>query len=396
MRFLTPWVAIALAGLLVLAGGSAWWAVWPRPTLEGAAARIASGRFRAAEAQLDAYLAAYPGDEAARPLLARLLVERPDRDPEEALRLIDGLDPADPHRAAEVRAIDGEAHFWAGRYDRAEPAWLEALRLDPKIPEVGWKLLNIYAIQGRDDDSRSLALRLFAVEPDPRDRVQLLLQLIRRDAIPNEPGSIVHELEPIVRANPADLRSSTALGLAMIRSGRAEEGLALLRRNAMCHANNVAVWLAFFDALMSTGALEELTLALEGLPGPMAGLPGFDEARGWIATQNRDLNGAIQAYRRALDARPSDATLAYRLKTVLRQADRTVELAELGSKFDAIARFPEVARTAFERLNERPDLGLTSQPEEFGRLARALEQVGRQPEAAAWTLLAARRGGGPP
>ena len=60
------------------------------------------------------------------------------------------------------------------RFDEAEAAWLEALRIDPTAPEVGWNLLALYYVQGREEEARRLALRLYRVEPDPHDRASLL------------------------------------------------------------------------------------------------------------------------------------------------------------------------------------------------------------------------------
>ena len=186
MRDWSRVIAAASAGAVaLLVAMLGWWWLWPRATLTGVASRMASGQFRAAEAQLRAYLGSYPEDEKARLFLAKVLVDRPEPDPDGALGLIAGIKPDDPQRAASILAIEGDACFWQRRYDRAEAAWLEALRLQPTIPEVGFKLLNIYAAQLRTDDSRELALRLFEVEPDERDRVQLLLQLLRPDGPPD-------------------------------------------------------------------------------------------------------------------------------------------------------------------------------------------------------------------
>jgi tetratricopeptide (TPR) repeat protein len=325
-------------------------------------------------------------------MLAKVLVDRPEPDSQLALRLVDGIHPSDPHRAALARAIEGDAHFWERRYDQAEPAWLEALRLEPTIAEVGWKLLNIYAIQGRDEDSSKLALRLFATEPDPYDRVQLLLQLLRHDAHAIEAGSVVHELEPVVQSNPEDLHSSVALGKAMIRCGRGEEGLGLLRRAVRSHADDLDAWLGYLDGLIGTGELDEMAGALDRIPRPLADSARFDAARGWLATQRRDLDGATRAYRRALEARPSDAALAYRFKNVLRQGERSSEFAELSPRLDVIARFPETARSLYDRMSELPDLGLNSHPEIFREASEALAPVGRKEEADAWARMAPVQG----
>ena len=387
MRLRASWMIVPLAAAIGLVGFVAWW-LRSRPSLDGVARRIDSGQYRAAEGQLREYLGTFPGDELARLMLARIVVDRAEPDPLLALKLVDGLRPADPHRAGLARAIEGDAYFWDRRYDQAEPAWLEALRIEPTIAEVGWKLLNVYAMQGRDDDSTRLALRLFATETDPRDRVQLLLQLLRQVAHPIEAGSIVHALEPVVKANPGDLHSSRALGTALIRSGRVAEGLTLLRRVVDAHRDDPDAWPAYLDGLIEVGDLDELDRALERVPRSLAVCPRFDAPRGWLASQRLDLDNAAKAYRRALNARPSDPSLAYRLKVALRQGRKLEELAELSPRLDAIARFPDVARDLFDRISSLPDLGLKTCPEVFREAAAALRLVERLEEADAWARIA--------
>ena len=390
-------VAAAVVATVATLGLSGWWIASPRPTLEGVAVGIDKGRFRAAEIQLRDYLAAFPGDETATLLLAQVLVRRPEPASEEALGLVGQLQPADSHRAALARTIEGDAHFWSGAYQRAEAAWLAALKQEPSIPEVGWKLLNIYAIQGRDEDSRKLALRLFAVEPDERDRVQLLIQLIRRDAHPNELGTIIQALEPVVRVDPSDVWSSVALGSALVGTGRAEEGISLLRRFGSSSIDDASARLAYLEGLISLGDVEELVIAMDKVDGPLAASSRFEAIRGWLANQRGESDAAARQYHRALDARvdavtSADVSLAYRFRQALRIGGRVEELRELDPRLEPLARLPEVLRDFFDRLSERPDLGLKSHPEEFEALAATLRQVGRVAEADAWLLLA-RRGG---
>lgn len=396
MRARAPQMIVAISAVILLVGSSSWWILRPHPDLSGVDAMIVAGRYDAAEARLRDYLRVYPGDEFARLMFARMAVDRPEPDPALALEQIEGLHPLDVRRAAQIKAIEGDAHFWARRYDAAEPAWLEAIRLDPTIPEVGWKLLNIYAIQGRDDDSGRLALRLFATEPDLHDRVQLLLQLLRHVAHSIEAGSIVHQLEPVVRDNPGDMHSALALGAAMISSGRTEEGLDLLRGAVQSHGDNPDAWAAYLDGLVGTGGEEEVIRALDRMPGDVAKLPRFDSARGWLHERRRELDEAARAYRRALEARPSDAPLAYRLRGVLRQGGQLPDSDALAPRLDAIARFPDRIRDYYDRLDALPDGGLKSSPQVYGEVAAMLRQVGRVPEAEAWERLPRPEGAGSP
>jgi tetratricopeptide (TPR) repeat protein len=349
---------------------------------------LSSRRYAEAEQRLLDYLRVYPNDAAAGILLARVSVDRPDSKPELALEQIQGVEPPDRRSAAQVKSIEGEARFLQQRYDTAEAAWLEALRLDPQIAEVGWGLLNLYALQGRDEEARRLGLRLYEVEPDPHDRVQLLLQLIRHDAHAIAPETVARQLTPVVEGNPGDLRSTLALGLALVHDSRFDPGLDLLRRAADAHREVPETWAAYLSALADAGQTDALKRALGELPAALADDPRFESARGWIAAQRGDWAAAARAYRRAWEARPGDAALAYRLQTALRNAGRKEELAQLEPRLQAIVASREKLRPLYDQIDALPDLGRVPHPGHYLELATALEHLGRHDEARAWRTLA--------
>jgi len=378
---------IAVAAIAALVG-IGFWATRPRPTLAGLDSLLAAGNYDAAEDLLKAYMRSFPDDPAARMMLARASLKRPDPRPEVALEQLRAIQAPTRRGAAEVKGIEGEAHFLDRKYDAAEVAWLEALRLDPKIAEIGWSLLNLYALQGREDDSRRLALRLFEAEPDPHDRVQLLLQLIRHDAHPISAGSVVYQLQSVVDGNPGDLRSALALGRAQVQEGAIEGGLALLRRVVEAHKESPEAWDAYLAALGEAGRLDSLAEALEGLPPGLRGDPRLEASRGRIAVQHGRMAEAARAYRRAWEARPTDTALAYRLKTALRVAGNVTELEALAPRLDAVAAAHEKLRGLYDRINAMTDLGKSSRGTTYPEVAGVLAQLGRVDEARAWERLA--------
>jgi tetratricopeptide (TPR) repeat protein len=379
-----------VAATILILIGLGWWVARhrPRPSLDGVDRLLSSRRYAEAEQRLLDYLRVHPNEAAARILLARICVDRPDSKPELALEQIQGVEPPDRRSAAQVKSIEGEARFLQQRYDAAEAAWLEALRLDPQIAEVGWGLLNLYALQGRDDEARRLALRLYEVEPDPHDRVQLLLQLIRHEAHAIAPDSVAHQLAPVVEGNPGDLRSTLALGLALVHDSRFDPGLDLLRRAVDAHREIPETWASYLSALADAGQTDALKRALGELPAALADDPRFESARGWIAAQRGDWVAAARAYRRAWEARPGDAALAYRLQTALRNAGRKEELAGLEPRLQAIVASREKLRPLYDQIDALPDLGRVPHPELYLELATALEHLGRHDEARAWRTLA--------
>jgi tetratricopeptide (TPR) repeat protein len=380
-RIVLPTLAVVALGAL------AWWINRPRPSLDGVERLLASGRFDEAERRMLNYLDANPDAQSVRLDLARASVERSDPKPGLALEQLQGLRPANPETAAEVKLVEGVALFLGRRYDAAEASWLEALRLNPKVPEVGFRLLNLYALQGRDDDSRRLGLRLFVVEPDPKDRVQLLLQLIRHDAHAIDVGSIVHELEPVVQENPGDVHSALALGRALVRVGRQDEGLTMLRSAVESHREMVEAWDIYLWGLREAGRIDDLARALAELPRALADDPRADASRGAIAAHRLDWEAAARAYRRAWEARPSDTALAYRLGLALRNAKNDAEAQSLTTRLSEVAAAFERLRDLYDRLDAMPDVEATSHRGLFSEVAATLEPLGRIDEAWAWTQL---------
>ena len=174
--------------------------------------------------------------------------------------------PTNPAMAVTFHLCRGNALNRLLRLDEAEAAWLEALKVDPAAPEAGWNLLTLYYVQGREDEARRLALRLYRVEPDPHDRVSLLLELVRPDAHPPAPGSVIKLLEPVVRHGPKDLHSALALGLSLTRANQIDEGIDQLRRVVRIHPDRVEAWDGLLTGLDESGRLDDMEEELDACP----------------------------------------------------------------------------------------------------------------------------------
>src|SRR5262249_6041037 len=158
-------------------------------------------------------------------LMAVSSLSRPIPRPELALDHLRRVRQAS-HLMATVRINEAKAHYSLDRFDKAEAAWLDALRDPSALAEAGPNLLGLYHLQGRPREARSLALSLHKQERDPRQRVLWLLELVRQDARPLDPDSQVVLLEPVVRRNPRDVRTTVALAIAYVQSSRADMGIA--------------------------------------------------------------------------------------------------------------------------------------------------------------------------
>jgi tetratricopeptide (TPR) repeat protein len=349
-----------------------------------------AGRFEQAIQQVETALVSDPDNGVVRVMAAQLALDRPDPQPRRALEHLGRLRSADPVLAARAKFAEGRAVYDLLRFAEAEDCWLEALRLDPRVPEAAWALLDLYYLEGRSDEARRLALQQHEIEPDPRDRVQLLLELVRQDAEPPEPRSLADRFAPVVRAHPDDLRAVLTLGRALVRNSQIEEGLAILDDATRRWAESRDAWDALLTSLDTVGQPDRLVEAWARVP------PRWhDDARlarhdGNAAQARHDWAGAARAYRRAWDARLDDVTSAYRLALLLRALGQHDQAAGC----DRFNRGAQAAHTEladlYKEANAVQDLGLRPHRRLYHRLADNRERLGRRDEARAWHRLVLR------
>ncbi len=366
-------------------------------SLEGAIDLAASGKLDEAEARARARVEGAPGDNAARILLAQILLRQAEKaanpsDParvDSARRAIEYLEPVRPDTpamAATVHLTLGNALDRLSRLDEAETAWLQALSEDPTTPEAGWNLLNLYYLQWREEEARRLALRLFEIEPDGHDRLMLLMELLRHDARPPAPGSIVKLFEPVVQARPDDLRAPMALGLAMTRASRGDEGVAELRRVTRSHPQRVEAWDCLLICLDESGEVGEMADELERLPTSLAESPRLLKHRARIA-QGRKWRGAVELYRRARDAEPYNRVIEYRLSRALRHIGQDAEADRIEARLVRRDTAVQELRPLYDRATATDHLRVRDNVPLLQKIAENREFMQFPEEAIAWHRL---------
>jgi len=395
-----------LTGLMValgvcVLGWIAWQAFRSRPALDEAVKLAEAGRYDEAEAKLRARLAADPDDGASHLLLAQLALKRGDspethggRSREEWARLaLDHLrcvHPSNPRMEVTFQLCRGRALDHLLRFDEAEAAWLEALKLDPTAPEAGWHLLNRYYLQGREEEARRLALRLYEVEPDPHDRVLLLLELVRPDARPPDPGLIVKLLEPVVHQHPDDLHSGVAVGLAGVRAGQVEDGIEQLRRVVQIHPDRVEAWEGLLTGLDESGQIDIMEEELERLPAALAESPRLVKHRARVAQGSNRWREAVELFRRAQVAEPYNRVIEYRLSRALRHVSETAEADRLEQRVRRRDVAIQELRPLYAQAIAIPGLGSRAHAGLYQRIAETRERMQLRDEARAWHRLVLR------
>ena len=360
------------------------------PSLDGLGPLIAAKQFDEVESRLQLYLQAHPNSLQANLLMAQVAVDRDDPKPRLALDHLARIKKADRGTLAIVRLTEGKAFSELNRNDLAESAWKEAIRYEPRVPEAGWNLLSLYYVQGRREEAHQLALKLHTVEPDPRDRARLLLELVRQDARPIGPDSRIKTLEPIVQAHPEDFHSAGALGLTLIRNSRIDDGLAILRGLIIQHPGPPDTWDALLQGLDEARQPEELAATLAKLPPKFSADPRFDRHRAAVEQEHHEWAKAADGYLRAWKSDPSDFQVLYRLSRALQAAGRHEEAKAFDLKVRAAQEAREQILALYEQARDDKTFGLTPHPDLYHRLADVRERMGRDDEALAWHRLVLR------
>jgi Flp pilus assembly protein TadD len=353
-----------------------------------------------AELKVRAYLKKDPDRDAAHLLLAQIILERAvpasgqvgkhsPATAQEALDHLSRVRPYNPRMALAFQLSRGRALDRLTRFDEAEAAWLEALSIDPIAPGAGLNLLNLYYLQGREEESRRLALRLFRVEPDPHDRVVLLLELVKLDARPPAPGSLVRGFEPVVRQRPGELHSALALGLALTRAGQVEKGIDQLRRVVQTRPDRIEAWDSLLTALDESGQVDDLEEELKNVPALLSQSPRLTKHRARIE-QGRDWKQAALFYRQAQAAEPYNRVVEYRLSRALRHVGESAEADRIELRLRGRDVAIQEVRPLYDQATETASLGTRIPAELYQRIADARERMQLLDEARAWHQLVLR------
>ncbi|HEX3450792.1 MAG TPA: tetratricopeptide repeat protein, partial [Isosphaeraceae bacterium] len=284
----------------------------------------------------------------------------------------------------------GKAHYQQKRYDLAETCWKEALELDPTVPEAGWALIDLMDFEARAEEAHRLGMRLFEVEPDPRDRVRLLLEMSRLDIDKVAPGSTVQVFEPVWRQYPAYLPLALAVGLALVHNSQSVEGIDVLRDALERHPDSAEAWDGWLTGLDEGYQPDLLRREFARLPKSLAGDPRFAKHEGKVSQGAHDWPRAVNAYRRAYAFEPFNGVVLYRLRMALRAAGETFEFHRADELFTVYQSAFRQMRPVYDEAFAIKTLGLEPRTELYHRLAGLREQLGRFDEARAWHRLVLR------
>jgi tetratricopeptide (TPR) repeat protein len=385
------WIVPAVLAVLTGAGALvAWRGFQAPPDLGAIGALTREGQFDQAQALMARYLRAFPGDDRAHLIMAQVALDRPDAQPQLALDHLGRIRTNTPQDAAVVRFSVGKACYQQTRYDLAETCWKEALELDPTVPEAGWALIDLLDFESRAEEAHRLGMRLFEVEPDPRDRVRLLLEMSRLDIDRVAPGSVVQVFGPVWRQHPAYLPLALAVGSALVHNSQSAEGIEVLRDALRRRLDSAEAWDGWLTGLDESFQPDLLRREFARLPRSLAADPRFAKHEGNVARGSREWARAVNAYRRAYAYEPFNGVVLYQLRMALRAAGETAELHRADRSLTAYRNAFKQMRPVYVEAFAIKTLGLEPHTELYHRLAGLREQMGRFDEARAWHRLVLR------
>jgi tetratricopeptide (TPR) repeat protein len=404
-------VGLAIAGI---------WAVYIRQAI-GTASKLNEvlalarvQQFDEAQTLLFRYLRAHPHDDRAHLLMAQLATELPNYRPERALEHLSLIRPASTKQAALIKFLEGKAHYQQERFDLAEANWNEALQYDPTVPEAGWALVDLLDKESRTEEAHRVGMKVHEVEPDPQDKVRILLEMSRLDIEAPDPLSQVPLFEPIVKEHPENLPLSITLGLALTRVNRSGDGLKVLQEAVRRHPDAPRAWDGWLIGLYNASDAEKLAAEFAKVPKSLCNDPRFAKHEGMIAQNAKDWPRAVKAYRRAFEFEPYNQGVCYRYRFVLRQAGQTAEYDRVDEYYKRYqSAYKQMRRsyfgedqTAGGQIAETKDasdrrgvyyevleiktLGILPHTALYQRLADLREKMGRYDEARAWHRLVLR------
>jgi tetratricopeptide (TPR) repeat protein len=379
LLFLTASLSLIGAGGLII-----WHRYESPPRLVDIRALGRGHQFEQAQELLERYLRTFPEDNRARMLMAQICMDRRKPQPAIALHYLERVQTSSRQEAALLQFSEGRAHYQLKRYDLSEACWKEALALDPVVPEAGWALLDLLDLEGRVEEAHQLAMRLYETEPDPRDRVRLLLEMIRLDVEKVAPGSVVQVFESAWKAHPESLNLALVLGSALIHDSQPAKGIEVLQDGLRRNPDSAEAWDGWLSGLDDGHEPELLRQEFERLPGKFKANPRFAKYEGIVAQDLHDWPRAVAAYRHAYEFERYNGVVLYRLRMVLRAVGQTAEVNRIESLLTEYQTAFKELRPVYLEVKKIKTLGLRPHTDIYQRLADLREKMGRFDESRAW------------
>jgi Flp pilus assembly protein TadD len=378
--------------VLGLIGLNARW-VWDDLSTEDSKtidAWLKAGRVADAEQALRHQLKRSPYEGEARMKLARLLAKRGEyKACAEQLHLVPYWSPKKP----EALFLEGQTFKLADRVRDAEAAWKGCIADDPLHPMppryfhgAARDLVAYYILEGRLDEAEEVIWRAYA-DATPAERRGILLMRLRSELERIAHEEAVTKLARYVSVTPDDWEARRALALEEQWTGQDAAADRDIKACLKARPADPGVWRTRLEILHRRGDLDGMRAALTQLP-----LSANEDApvcnyRGLALEQAGDLEGACEAFRRAVSLKPSEASYAYKLGLMeqrLGHADQARYYIRQSQRLAQAYQEMHVAFFDYIQTTQRAKPGDAEDRAAVERLASLCDQLGWNREADAW------------
>lgn len=314
----------------------------------------------------------------------------------EALRAWRALNATTAARG-ETHLAEARACLALGLAAQAERSLRRAVASDPADPEPWRLLLEILRVEDRMLDARRDGWEAYEHVPDgSRPEVLRALTLALLADLPDE--RVRAALSRWIAADPDDIDARVALSgrvAAQPRAGDPDRRARLDELEALVaeHPGHPGAREALAIALGDSGEIVRGRAVLDAWPGPEVERDGrYWRLRGrWDLEFDRAYEGAVSAFRRALEDFPQDWRSWSGLARALNRIGREAEAREAAV---AVARIREALEPAALGARLDDDLRQLDDPRALRDLADLADHAGLSRLAAAWRALAESHGSG--
>lgn len=225
--------------------------------------------------------------------------------------------------AAQLAQAEGDARKALGDYQLA-------VQLGDRRPATLLQIVTLLNQYGTVEDAQKYLSYLTTNDSDPNFNT-----LAVRFAEKQGQAAALEMARHGVNQYPSDPMRRVTLANLLLRYGRTQDGLELLRETAKKHRDDSRVWLGLIHAYVQTGQADEARKILSALVDSSYLLP---EQRYLVGAQGHELLGDLEEARRlyklAVDKQPNDTAVRLKYAKLLKNID------------------PRAARTEYERVIE--------------------------------------------
>ena len=225
--------------------------------------------------------------------------------------------------SVQARSNLGVALAHTGRYSEAITQYQEALKRDPHNSVIR---LNLALAQYKQGDFEKTATTLVVLRKEQPANKQSLYLLADCYLRLDRNSDTVALLSPAYQADPGDRAVEYALGTALIREGKIEQGEAVIDR-ILKDGNTAEANLLMGEAQFAARDYKAAAASLQKSTDLNSNLPGSWSLYGRALLQSNDEAGAKVAFQRAIQVDPNDFSANLHLGGMLRFGGNNTEAA---------------------------------------------------------------------